>query len=1121
MGKSTPAMTDAVVHCASCGRDNRADRRFCTNCGSRLVAVCTQCGTPGEPGEQFCGQCGTRVGNGLAAALAPAREPVEVRGVAKGERRQLTVLFCDLVGSTRIAAQLDPEEWRDIAAHYQRTAAAAVTRYGGHVAKYLGDGLVVFFGWPQAHEDDAERAVRAGLAVVEAVRGLSVGGATQQSAPLQVRVGIHTGPVVVGQGGGDALDVFGGTPNIAARVQSIAEPDAVLVTAATQRLVAGQFIVDEPRAEHVKGVREAVVVYRVHRPAGVRGRLAAAAPSALTPFVGRQHERQLLMERWEQAQDGDGQLVVIVGEPGMGKSRLVRQFKADLNGVPHSWVETAGSPYHADSPFYLVREAIVQLMASWCADTALEARLDTLAEMLEVVGLKSAEAMPLIAPLIDLALPAGRYPPVLLAPEQQRRRLLATLVEWIVAGARLQPNVMVIEDVHWADPSTLEMLALLAEQCAKAPLLLITTARPEFSSPWPLRAHHTHVTLSRLTKGQVRQMIANVASRGVPPQDTLNTLIARADGVPLFVEELTRAVIESAGGGIASHEVPATLQDGLMARLDRLTGAKDVAQIAAVIGREFPYALLRDVVAASHNALLEDELGAALQRLVDAELVYARGVPPEATYNFKHALIHETAYASLLKSHRRELHKIVATVLTETCATLAETQPEIAAQHWEAAAEADRAVAAWQDAAERARDRGANVEAERYYRRAIEVLCTQPDTPARAQQELMLRLPLGYMVGMTRGYGSTEMLDCQARARELGEQLGDRRQMFTILHLAWASVFTRGDLRAALSMAGQLLEAAEREGSTFTRSYAHYAQGITRYMSGDIAAARHEAERALTYYREEEHREWPGEAGVMARGLLACALGEQGLGDHAYAEVDALLGMVPRLESPSHRAFAYQQVIAALGYMRDVEGVFNYTERLAALIAEQQISLFDKVGRSQHGWALAMRGEPERGIAELREGIEAAWQRPALGLWLGRLAEAQLLAGRWDEGLASVEQGLAAAPEERLHIPELLRVRGELLRRIGERAQSAAERRGAEDEAERFFREAILPARAMGAKLDELRATTSLGRLFRSQGRTAEVCAVLEPVYGSFTEGFGTRDLREAKALLDDVRAGA
>ncbi len=1119
MGKGTPAMTLAVVRCASCGRDNRADSRFCTTCGSRLVVVCAQCGTPGEAGEHFCGQCGTRVGNGLAAALAPSREPVDVRGVAKGERRQLTVLFCDLVGSTHIAAQLDPEEWRDIAARYQRTAAAAVTRYGGHVAKYLGDGLVVFFGWPQAHEDDAERAVRAGLGVVEAVRGLGGSGATQPSAPLRVRVGIHTGPVVVGQGGGDALDVFGGTPNIAARVQSIAEPDAVLITAATQRLVAGQFIVAEPRAEHVKGVREAIVVYRVHRPAGVRGRLAAAAPGALTPFVGRQHERQLLMERWEQAQDGDGQLVLIVGEPGIGKSRLVQQFKADLNGVPHSWVETAGSPYHADSPFYLVREAIARLMSSWCADTTLEAQLDTLAEMLEVVGVKSADAMPLIAPLVDLALPAGRYPPLLLAPEQQRRRLLATLVEWILAGARLQPNVVVIEDVHWADPSTLDMLRLLAEQCATVPLLLIATARPEFSSPWPLRSHHTHVTLNRLTKAQVRQMIANVASRGVPPQDTMETLITRADGVPLFVEELTRAVIESLTGGVAIHEVPATLQDSLMARLDRLERTKDIAQIAAVIGREFSYALLRDVAAARHGAPLDDELSGALQRLIDAELVYARGLPPDATYSFKHALIHETAYASLLKSHRRELHKLVATVLTETCAALLETQPELGAQHWEAAGESERAIAAWQQAGDRAKDREAHVEAERYYRHAIDVLGTLPDTPDRAHRELMLRLPLGYMVGMTHGYFSPEMLRCQARARELAEQLGDTRELVVILTLAWASAFTRGDTRAALAVSDHLLDAAERDGSTFSLTYAHYSQGITRYMLGDVGTACACAERALGVYREEDHHGWPGEPGVLSRGLLACGLAERGYADRALAEVDVLLATATALESPTHRAFAYQQVIAVLGYLRDADGVFKYTEQLGAFAAEQQIPFFDKVGLSHHGWALAMRGQPEQGIVELREGIAGAVarQRTALGLFLGRLAEAQLAAGRPEEGLITVEQALAAVPEERLHIPELLRLRGELVLK----ARQGSTTSGAEDEAERCFRDAIQPAREMGAKLVELRATTSLGRLFCAQGRPAEARAALEPLYAWFTEGFAARDLREAKALLEDARANA
>ncbi|HEX3409234.1 MAG TPA: AAA family ATPase, partial [Candidatus Binataceae bacterium] len=558
------------------------------------------------------------------------------------------MLFCDLVGSTAIASQLDPEEWRETVGEYHRAAAAAITLFDGHVAKYLGDGVMAFFGWPEAHDNDAERAVRAGLAILDEIAKLNK---QPGHAQLSARVGIDSGAVVVGAGAGKDADVFGDAPNIAARVQGAAEPGTVVMTGATQRLVSGLFIVEERGAPPLKGVAEALQLYRAIKPSGVRGRLdVAAAGAGLTPFVGRADELRMLMSRWERALEGEGQVALVIGEAGIGKSRLVHRFHQQIAGAPHTWVECATAPFYQNTPFYPVATMLRELLALRAEEPDAE-QLARLEPGLTAAGLKPAEAIPLLAPLLNLAVPE-HYPPLAMTPDQQRRRLLATLAEWVLGAARVQPLVIVTEDLHWADPSTLELIQMLVEQGARSSLLLLYTARPEFKTPWPPRAHHMQVTLNRLGTREAREMIAEVAAHKAFSEETVAAVAARTGGVPLFVEELTRAVLERGGDGGANREIPATLHDSLMARLDRLGAAKEVAQIAAVIGREFSYELLLAIYPRK-----EDELQTALAKLAAVELIYTRGIAPDASYTFKHALIQDAAYEALLKTQRRELHR--------------------------------------------------------------------------------------------------------------------------------------------------------------------------------------------------------------------------------------------------------------------------------------------------------------------------------------------------------------------------------------------------------------------------------------------------------------------------------
>ena len=735
------------MRCASCNYDNPADASFCEGCGGKLELICPTCKLSVSPGARFCKKCGTAIDLTKAAVSSPVSSPkaqiiVADDSVASkapgvpapevaGERRHLTILFCDLVGSTEIAAQLDPEEWRAVVAGYHGAATEAITRYGGYVAKYLGDGVMAYFGWPAAHDNDAERAVRAGLAILDAMTQLNE---PRGQIKLVVRIGINSGHVVVGPGAGvgQAVDAYGDAANIASRVQAAADPETVLIADATQRLVAGLFVVEDRGAQELKGVERRIQLYRVIRPSGVRGLAAMAAVRGMTPFVGRDDELRSLQSRWERVLEREGQVVLISGEAGIGKSRVVQRFCEQIGHTPHTWIAAGASAFFQNTPFYPVTEMLHQFFG----DTAEPEALALFESRLVAVGLEPAEAVPVLAPLLKLP-SSAKYPASTLPPEQERSRLLATLVEWVLGAARVQPLVIVIEDLHWVDPSTLELIQLLVEQGAPERLLLLYTARPDFRDQWPQRAHHAQIRLNRLSARDIRTMIAQVATSEAFSDETVATLIERTGGVPLFVEELTRSMLEGGDTKVTGHEIPATLHDSLMARLDRLGPAKEVIQVGAVIGSDFSYQLLHAV-----HPTAEADLQRALSSLIDAELLYVRGIAPEATYQFKHALIRDAAYAALLKSRRKELHLEVARTIDEKFTILRDTRPEVLARHWGEAGDGARAVQYLNLAGEQAAMRAGHTEAIAHFSKALDWLERLPP-PIDDAQRCSLLLELG------------------------------------------------------------------------------------------------------------------------------------------------------------------------------------------------------------------------------------------------------------------------------------------------------------------------------------------------------------------------------------------
>ena len=715
-----------------------------------------------------------------ANAFASSPKPAPGKGLQiPAERRPITVMFCDLVGSTRLAAGLDAEDWRNLVGSYLDEASGGVTGFGGYVLKKLGDGLMALFGYPQAQENDAERAVRAALAIQRALADLNARNTKSGAPALAARIGLDMGPVVVDASG----EVFGEAPNIAARVQAAGEPGTVLVTASVQRQTAGLFVVEDKGAHDLKGLPAPVTLYRIVRASG--GRRGGAR--ILTPLVGREDELSQLQRRWARALEGEGQFVQIVGEPGIGKSRLVEEFRARLAETPHTWVEWGASQLLQNTPLHPLAEW--GRLRFGGADATEEGRLADLYNTLGLIGLDAAEYAPLLAPLVDVPLPEDRA--AKLAPEELRRRQLAAMTAWVLAGARSQPVVLAFEDLHWADPTSLDLMARLAERGAQSPLLIIATTRPEFRAPWAMRSHHGVVSLAPLDRAQVRKMVGEIASRHALSDEMIDGVGERSGGVPLFVEEVTRLLLERDTQG-GAQAIPPTLRQSLAARLDRLGEAREVAQIGAVLGRDFSYRLLSDVssIAAGFD---EPRLQAALDRLMEADLLFADGAPPTAAYRFKHALIQDAAYESLLKSRRQALHGRAAEALRD-----ANAEPEPIAHHFTEAGLDDVAIEWWGKAGDQALRRSAFQEAIAHLGRAIAMADKAAAMARRAtgsaavsQQLPQLHAAYGNALIAARGHGAPETMEAFARARKSASADEDAPERLAADYGLWVGSFVR------------------------------------------------------------------------------------------------------------------------------------------------------------------------------------------------------------------------------------------------------------------------------------------------------------------------------------------
>jgi class 3 adenylate cyclase/predicted ATPase len=1035
------------------------------------------------------------------------------------------VLFCDLVGSTQLSGQLDPEDWRAVVRAYQEAAAEVIQQYEGHIAQYLGDGLLVYFGYHMAHEDDARRAVHAALGIVQAIAALNIRLATRYGVQLAVRLGIHTGPVVVGvMGGGGRHEhlALGETPNLAARLQALAPANTVVISAVTARLVQGTFTLEDLGTYTLHGVAEPMAVSRVRGLLATPSRDEDFVAAAEPVLVGREEESGLLRRRWEQSKAGLGQVVLVSGEAGIGKSALVERLRAQVRAEGLPRIAFRCSPYHTTSALYPVIAHIEHLL-QLAPDDPPATRLAKLEDGLRPYRLPLAEVVPLLAGLLSVPLPTERYAPLTLTPPQQKQQTLDTLVAWLAAEAERQPVLVAWEDLHWADPTTVELLGLVLDQAPTLPMLHVLTYRPVFNPPWPPRSHITPLVLNRLERPQVEALITQRPGGKALPAEVVQHIVAKTDGVPLYVEELTKMLLASPllreeadqyvlTGPLRTVAIPDTLQDALMARLDQLNQAKEVAQLGAVLGREFPYDLLQAIAPQD-----EDSLQAGLAQLVGAELLYQRGRPPRARYLFKHALIRDAAYASLLKSTRQQVHQQIAQVLEARFPALVETQPELVAQHYTAAGCTEQAVVYWERAGQQASDRSAHLEAISHCTTGIALLTTLPETPERTQQAVTLYIALGAALQVTKGLGAPEVEQAYTQARALCQQVGETPELVPVLFGLWRFYNQRSQLHTARELGETLLRLAQQAHDPALAVIAHYALGVAWWWLGALPAARQHLEDGIARYTLDQRRapvfRIGNDLGVGCRQFAARTLWLLGYPEQALARLHEVLALAQELSHPFSLAFAQCVAASVSQYRRDVSAVHAQAEAAVALSTAQGFPQWAAMGRSLRGWALALQGRGEEGIAQVRQGI-AAWR--ATGAALNVPYFCTLLADVYDH-LDRTADGLQALAEahtlveqqgERWWEAEIARLRGVLLLRQLGTPQA---------EAEACFRQALDVARRQEAKSLELRAATSLARLWQQQGKRADAHALLAPIYGWFTEGFDTADLREAKALLEEL----
>lgn len=1094
-------MTSSDVRCPRCDRAAPPDARFCPRCGASLFARCARCGAENAADHTFCAACG--------APLDESVGPVRERRSAEAERRQLTVMFCDLVGSAALSSERDPEDTRDIIRAYQDASASVIAAFDGHVAQFLGDGLLVYFGYPEAHEDDARRAVGAGLGIVAAMERVNADVIRDSGVRLEVRVGIHTGLVVIGEvGGADHREhlALGETPNVAARLQALAAPGTVVASDATHALAAAAFEWRSLGAQTLKGIGRPVGTWQaVAERAGSARRSPVDAGRAL---IGRDAELGLLRQRWEQARRGEGQVVLVTGEAGIGKTRIAEAFAESVRDA--AVLRYACSAFHRSSalhPFATQLRDTLHLEGTPASDFA------ALERWLADTGGDAADA-PVLAAL--LSIPAnGSRAALDLAPAALRDRTFRAIEAQVHALARSSPLLVVFEDAHWCDPTSRQLLERMVEGAAVGRALLVVTARPEFTPEWTRLRHATVLALNALARSATTALVAEIAGEHALPAPLVQQIVERAEGLPLYVEEITKATLESAAGprGDQGHSIPATLRDSLMGRLDRLGGAKEVAQAAAVIGREFDDDLLEQILEIPTRARAD-----ALARLRQSQLVTERRAARPA-HAFRHALIQEAAYQSLLTSTRRRYHQRIAEVLERRMADGGHGEPETIAHHFTEAGASDQAVVHWHRAGQRAAQRSANLEAIEHLQRALTLVRRQPAGRERAEHELTLLIALGPALMATRGWDAPEVREAYSLASRLAEETGRSADLFPAAWGRWLVAHASGEAALALDLLAQLFALLGDHPSPELLMQAHHAGASTRCMEADLDGTRAHLDVLIGLYRLDAHRD---------QALLYGGHDPSVCGHSMGALNELMRGDLPRSRALSDQALALAVVVghepsiahaacyrAELCHIRREPGeTEQQAERVLAIARDKGIAHYAAWALMLLGWAAVVRGDTDAGLGRLRDGLSAlrtSGIRYHLPHRLAVRAEAVAAAGRLDEALDAIDEAIeeVAPTGEAWYEAEALRTKaGMLLARPHPDSHTAR----------RCLEQALEVARSRHTMFWALRAAVDLAALDAREGRLGIARDMLATALAAFGADRSLPELREADALLARLR---
>jgi predicted ATPase/class 3 adenylate cyclase len=1090
------------MRCSRCNAENPANAKFCLECGSPLTL--TETATPRQ------------------SAWASA----------EAERRQMTCLFCDLVNSVGLSERLDPEELRETLTAYHRVCATVVRRFEGHTHNYLGDGIMVYFGFPSAHEDDAQRAVRSGLGIVEAVEQLNSRLQSEYGIDLHVRIGIDTGLVVTGAPAADEgmEDVAVGVPpNIAARLQALAAPDSVVISAAAYRLIAGYFDCRELGFHTIRGISQPMAIYQVLHESAARTRLDVAARRGLPPMQGRDDELATLAGRWAQARAGQGGVALVAGEPGIGKSRLIWALQQHVAQSPDAFLMHLDcSPYFMNTAFYPVVQQLERVLEFGLDDA--ELRPDKLDGLLAQYGFDLPTTGPLLARLLGVQ-SGDRYPALDLPADRQRQLTIDALITILLVRADYQPLLVVVEDLQWIDPSSLDLLTQLIEHVPRTRQLVVLTFRPEFKPPWPEGPGFERLDLSRLDRAASARIVTEIADMPAPTE-LLDQLVEKADGVPLYLEELTKLVSEQGlihdGNGRLDPArprpalaIPATLADSLTARLDRLTDAKGVAQLGAAIGRHFSYELLA-AVSRTTASVDAQALRLHLARLVDAGLLFVEHDPRGETYTFKHALIQDAAYGSLLRTTRLQYHRHIAQALTEHFPATVTTAPELLAHHYTQASMMAEAVPCWLDAGQRALRASANPEAIAHLTTGLDLLADLPAGPERAGVELQFRLALGPAYMAIRGYAAPEVEACYQRARELCRELGDTPQLVPVLHGLWTYHIVRGQHTSALALGEQVLQLGAATNDDGLLLQGNMEVGWSHFFLGELEQAREHLERVLALYDHERHSShaftYGDNPATSARSNLAQALWLLGHVDQSLRYSEENLAILrSQINHPYSVAFGIDLAAVVRQYRSDAPATRVLVAEALALSEAHGLAFVGAMASILKGWALAQEDDLAEGTAQMRHGLAAqlaTGAELARPYWLCLITEACFKSGAALEGLVLLDEAEAAVQHtnERYWEAEIYRLRGQLLLAASDPAAPAVVR-----SAEECYRRALEVARRQGARSLELRAAVSLSRLWQAADRHDEARELLAPIYEWFTEGLDHPELREAAALLDEL----